>query len=453
MKKSLGFIKNITVLVFLTLTFSLNGFSQNIPARLNLNQCLEIALKNNANVQRSVITSENAHINLRQSRTDLLPDFSAGITHGLSQGRSIDPLTNTYVNREVAYASPGISGSLLLFNGLAMQNLIKKNSLLYEATKQEEQAAKDNLTIQVILAYLQVLTYQDIFNLAKTQQQTTAEQVERNETLNANGVISPADYYDLKGQYSTDKLNIVATSNTLENYKISLARLLNIPYSKDLQLEPLTADQFSLAYETGPEQVYQAATQNLALVKAAELRTQSAVMQLRSVRAGYFPRVFFNTGLSSNYSNSARNAQNFPVPYFRQFNNNLSKSYSIGISIPIFNSFNTKNNISRARLALRENEVAAQSTRTQLQQDIEQAYLSMTAAKETYLSLNEQADAYAEAFRTVEIRFNAGVINSVVYLMAKNKLDKANMDILVNRYELILRRKILDFYQGKPPAL
>lgn len=439
----------IFLIFFCFIAFSLDGFSQDIPTRLDLNQCIAIAIKNNLNVQRSAIQSENAKIGWQQARENLLPTLNGGITHGLNQGRSIDPLTNTYINHEIAYASPYLSGSLMLFNGLAMQNLIKQNSLLYQAAKQEEQQAKDDLTLNVILAYLQVLTNQDLFTFSQTQKETTAKQLERLEALNQNGAVSPGDYYNLKGEYANDQLSVINAGNSLENSKITLVGLLNIPYSKDLQLAPLPADQFALTYDAGPEEVYHAALQNFAAVKAADLREKSSDVQLKTSRSGYFPSIHFGAGLSSSFSNAARDAQNRHIAYFDQFGNNLSRSFSIGISIPFLNSFRTKNSIALAKLNRRESALVAQNTRTELQHLTEQAYLNMAASRERYITLQQQAAAYAESFRTVEIRFNSGVINSVDYLIAKNNLDRANINMLSNKYDFILRKKILDFYRSE----
>jgi outer membrane protein len=447
-------MRTLIVAILLTIAFSLNGFSQDTAAtRLNLNRCIEIALKNNLEVQRKAIISESSRINWQQQRANHLPVINAGITHGINQGRSIDPQTNSYINESLTYASPTVDGSLLLFNGMALQNIIKQNSFMYQAAKQEEQQAKDDLTLNVILAYLQVLTNQDLFSLTKIQQQTTAKQLERLETLNKNGAIAPGVYYDLKGQYANDQLSIINASNALENSQIALVRLLNIPYNKNLEVDQLSADQFLLSYEVGPEQVYQSALQNLAWVKATDFRKKSSDFQLKSSRSGYFPSVYFNSGLSSNYSNAARDLQNRRISYFDQFNNNISKSFSISVSIPVFNSFKTKNTVSLARLNQRENELIAENTRTQLQQLTQQSYFNMTASKDRYLSLKEQVDAYTESFRTAEIRFNSGVINSVDFLIAKNNLDRANVNMLTNRYDFILRKKILDFYRGKPLSL
>ncbi|RYF46942.1 MAG: TolC family protein, partial [Cytophagaceae bacterium] len=100
------------------------------------------------------------------------------------------------------------------------------------------------------------------------------------------------------------------------------------------------------------------------------------------------------------------------------YNNNISQGFSVGVNIPIFNAFRTRNNVSLAKLVQRESALVAESVRIQLQQLTSQAFLNMEASMERYQNLLEQTEAFAESFRTMEIRFNAGAINSVDYLVA-----------------------------------
>ena len=72
----------------------------------------------------------------------------------------------------------------------------------------------------------------------------------------------------------------------------------------------------------------------------------------------------------------------------------------------------------------------------------------MISAFEGYKILLEQVNAYTESFRAAEIRFNAGVGNSVDYLTAKNNLDRANINLINAKYDYVLRTKILDYYKG-----
>ena len=83
-----------------------------------------------------------------------------------------------------------------------------------------------------------------------------------------------------------------------------------------------------------------------------------------------------------------------------------------------------------------------------MQQNIEQAYVNMTAAQSRFDVLTDQVNAFAESFREAEIKFNAGAINSVDYLVAKNNLDRANINLIIARYDFVLRSMILDYYSG-----
>jgi outer membrane protein len=425
-------------------------FAQDTTSKkLSLSACIEIALKNNLDVQRSDIQSEAAHINLLQSRENILPVVNANIQHGVNEGRSIDPYTNSYVNQQISYGNQDISSSLLLFNGLALQSMMRQSSFAFQATKAQEQQIKDNLSLNVILIYLQVLTNKDLLLLLSAQRETTSKQLERSQLLYDKGSISPAIYYDLKGQLMNDELAVLNAKNTLENSKIALAQLLNQPYDKRMELEEVEIDSSAFKYDINPEDLYKIAEQNLALVKAADLNVKKTAMQIRYARSGYYPSVYLRGGLYSNFSSAAYDPQSHPIGYLDQVSNNLGKSLNVGVAIPLFNNLRTRNNVSKAKLAHLESQLTAEATRKQLQQLTEQAYVNMITAKERCAILNEQVLAFSESFKTADVRFNLGVINSVDYLVSKNNLEKTKVNLVSSRYDFILRKKIVDFYEGK----
>jgi outer membrane protein len=137
------------------------------------------------------------------------------------------------------------------------------------------------------------------------------------------------------------------------------------------------------------------------------------------------------------------------IPYKSQLNNNLSSSISLNLRIPFFNSFFARNRVNLAKLTLKNDELVATTTKTQLQQSIEQAYVNMTSASDRYKVLLEQVTAFTESFRAADIRFNAGLGTSIDYLTAKNNLDRTNINVIAAKYDYVLRTKILDYYQGK----
>lgn len=459
-----------------------NGFAQDtdsLTGTLTLKQCVDIALKNNADVNRSELLMEGSKVNLMLAKGNLLPFIGGNVNHGLRQGRSLDPFTNSYTTQNLSYADYGLNGQLALWNAGSIRNNIQANSLNYQASKMDLQQQKDNVTINVILTYLQVLNNNEQLNAAQQQLEVSRKQVERLDILNKDGAISPADLYNLKGEFGSNELNVVAIKNTLESSKVDLSQWLNIPYSRDLTLEKINTESGLSLYQGTSQQIYQQAMQNLAMIKAVDLRKEGALKAVKSARGQLFPTLAFNSNLSTNYSNAASvqnlinttdvptesyvllNSQKLPVyasqptyanqkiSYGSQWKNNFASSFSVGLQIPILNGLSARGNLNRSKIEVRRTDLEARTTKTLLQQQIEQAYVNMNSAFERYQTLTQQVSDYQEAFRVTEVRFNAGALNSVEYLIAKRNVDNANINLIAAKYDYILRTKILDFYQGR----
>ena len=466
-------------LFFLNVAFLLCAVFVTAQSKLSLKQAIETGIANNIDVNQSDLLMQKANINLRQSRSNMLPNLNATADHGINEGRSIDPFTNAPVNQNVDYASYGASSNLLLSNGFSLQNQIKSNNLGYQASKMELQQAKDNLTINIILAYLQVLSSEDILQTSREQRAVTDSQVNRLAILNESGAIPPSQFYDLKGQLANDQLTIADNQAAVATAKLALVQLLNIPYNKDLEVERLPEETFNITYDTQPDQIYTTALQKFAQIKSVHFRTQSAQKNIRSIQGELFPTLSLSGNINTNYSSAATqsiflnstqgpstdyvvvNGTQVPVittknnfdtrkiTYGSQLSNNLFTTINLGLSIPLFNRNQVRNQVKLAKIDYKNTQLVEQNTKVQLQQSIEKAYVNLTNTSEKYKILLDQVSAFGESFRDAEIRFNAGAITSVDYLIAKNNLDRSNNNLIISKYDFVLRTKILDYYQGK----
>jgi outer membrane protein len=95
-------------------------------------------------------------------------------------------------------------------------------------------------------------------------------------------------------------------------------------------------------------------------------------------------------------------------------------------------------------------ELAQSTTKIQLNQDINRAYVNMNTSADRYKTILLQVDAFTESFRAAGVRFQQGVGTSIDYLITKNSLDRATISLIIAKYDFVLRTKILDYYQGKP---
>ncbi|MBC8053292.1 MAG: TolC family protein [Sphingobacteriaceae bacterium] len=449
------------------------------PETYTLQQSIELALTNNLQLKQTDLQAQSSTVNLKQARANLLPGVSANIGHGSNQGRSIDPFTNAYANKNIDYANYSLNGGITLFSGLILRNQLKQNSYALEASKMDLQQAKENLALDVILAYFQILNNQDQLNQAELQVDVTSKQVERSKLLSKEGVIAPAQLSDLMGQLANDELSVINSRNRFDASRIAMAGLMNVEYNRDFKIEPLSPDALKPADYIGPDKIYSLALQQLAQIRGAALRTESAKKAVHAARGNLYPQITLNSNIFSNYSSAAqtsrmissedlpgsdyvelngnklpvistqRSFENRRIAYNSQIRNNYSSSVSIGIRMPLFNASRVRNQISLAKIDLNSTQLTEESTRLQLKQAVDLAWFNITASSNKVEILTRQVASFSQSFRAAEARFNAGAGTVVDYTIAKNNLDQANINLINARYEYLLRSKILDYYEGK----
>jgi outer membrane protein len=454
--------------------------AQDKPASLlTLKQCVETGISNNLDVFRSGLQVQRSEVDWKQSKLNRMPNLFASTNQGINQGRSIDRSTNDYINERVSFSDYGLNSDVILFNGFSLQNTVKQRQLSMQASKMDYQQAKDDLAINIILAYLLVLNNEDQLQQARNQLDVSKKEMDRLTILDQQGAIPPSQLADLKGQYANDQLSIIDAQAAVATAKISLCQWMNVTYDPSMKLERMDSEMIPAKNETTPEQLFETAVKNFPLVKATELRKQSAEKAIRAVKGELFPTLRLGANIGSYYYSSfqeeASRTTSFvssddyvlvngnpsavvrkvsdieyaKTKYGRQLDNNLASQVSLNLSIPIFNKLQTRNRIKQAKINLKENEVTATTTKTQLQQNVHQAHVNVTSAGERYKTLLEQVAAYNESFKAAGARFNAGVGTSNDYLLVKNNLDRANINLINAKYEIVLRTKVLDYYQGK----
>ncbi len=467
----------ISIIILTVLFFSLNAGAQ--ENKMSLKQCIETALANNIEVKQSGLQTAAAEVNLNQAKSNLLPNLNGEFGFGFNQGRNVDPITNNYINQQLASSNVGLSSGVVLFNGLRLQNLIKRNGFSRDAAKLDEQQAKDNLKLNVILAYLQVLSNEDILAIGLAQLEVTKKQVERMDILVKEGAAGNYQLSDLKGQQANEAVAIINSENLLQQSKLELCQLMNINYNSELQLEKTDVEIPAAVYANSAAEVYRNALENFAQVKVNKAKIKSAATDIKVSKAAFFPTLSLNGNLFSNYSSLARTftpttitqvptgdyiiiggnqnpvlqqQQNYEykkTAYATQLNNNLGTYIGINLQIPLFNRFQTKNNIKLSKINLSNTELESDNQNLQLNKDIEQAYLNMKASFERYKVLAEQVINFEQSFEAAEIRLNTGVINPTEYLISKNNLDRAKLNVTQAKYEYNFRTKVLDYFQGK----
>jgi outer membrane protein len=453
---------------------------------LTLRQCLDIAQRNNPQVRQAQIQVEADVLQNHQAKLNRLPSVGLFGSQAFSAGRNINPTTNQFIDQQVRSNNYQLSGSLTVFNGMALTNAIRQTSLVAEASKQGLLAARQLVALSVVQNYLAVLTAEDQLANARRQVETSRAQVQRTQFQVNAGTVAEATLLDLQAQLANDELAVVNARNTLYLAKLTLLQALNEPNTANnpdaVLVERIPEGELAGSpYPQTVQQVYETALSVMPAVKSAELRVRSEEMGVKVARSGLYPTLSLTGGLTTLYSSVGLqrfipdgttvetasggyvllNGVQQPVyssspggryenySYGDQLQNNLYRSVSLNLRIPIFSNFQARNRITSALLLRKTAEVALDNARIQLRQGVEQAYATLLTAADRYRATAEQVRALERTFQATESRFNNGTIPSVDYVLAKNRLDNARLNLVQARYETALRAYVLDLYQGK----
>jgi outer membrane protein len=327
-------------------------------------------------------------------------------------------------------------------------NAIKQSGLAYQAGKMDFQQVKDLTTLNIISLFLQTLNAEDQFAQANFQFSASKVNLDRETNLNNAGAVAPADYYNIKGAHANDALNIVNAQNNVTTARLNLLEAMGVPFNKEIRLVRLTVDNTPVKYDQDASQVYATALNDLALIKAADLRVKAAEKEVLVYKGRLYPTLSLGAGVTTTYSDYAAPGQTAPS-FSTQFRSNYQYGPSLNLQIPILNYFQNRNNLRRAKLDLTDAQNTNTDTQVQLKQQVEQAYANMNAAFDRFQAATEQVAAYQAAFNAQEVKFNAGAITADIFVIAKNNLDFANTGLINAHYDYLIRIKILDYYQGK----
>jgi outer membrane protein len=452
--------------------------------KMSLQDAVNIALKNNISVKQSENQVLLTDLQLRQSKSNVLPNASGNINQGFNFGRTLDPFTNIFTDRNINFNSLNLNAGAVVYNGFQLKNTIVQNDILLKATQFDLQAMKENISLQVVLAYLNIMNAEDQLSIAQTQTNITKLQIDRTDKLVRAGSLAQSNLFDLKAQLANEETNVINAQSTLDLAKLTLLQLLNDKNVTDVKVDRISVPTPSTSgYDASIAKIYEIAEVSQPTVKAADLRIKGADKGIEIAKAGFLPVITANLSAGANQSNAQKNilfnsvtseqnlgtvlvngqqiplivtsTNNIPssgetVNYFTQLGNTFNYGFGLNANIPIFSRFINKTNVSRAKIQKDNAFLNAQQARLTLRQNIEQAYTNLTNAAKRYDSFVIQVSALEESFRAAESRFNAGAIDFVAYSLQKTNLDKARANLVQAKYDFIFRTKILDYYQNKP---
>jgi outer membrane protein len=415
----------------------------------SLEECIRYAIDNNITIKQQVLLTEMQKNTLDLSKFKLLPTLNASLSHDYTFGRALDFLTYTYIDRNTLYDNAYLGGNITLFNGLINFNTIKKNKYELLAGEQDLQNIKDNISLSIALAYLQILLNKELVIANDIQLKTTKTQIEKSRKMVDAGSVARGNLLQIEAQAAQEEVQLITMENALETSYLTLTQMLELktPEGFEIVMPLISVDTASVI--TGKiDEIFNVAVQNRPEIKSAELKLESSKYDLNIARGGRSPRLTSSHSMGTRYSYIFRDSNN--VSFHDQIKN--YKNYGLGFSltIPILNGWQVNKNISNSKLGITSSEYTLEAAKKGLYKSIQQAYADAVASLKKYTASMKAVVSSEEAFRYTEQKFDVGMVAPVDYNAAKTTLLKVQSDMAQAKYEYIFKTKVLDFYKGLP---
>ncbi|MCR4613757.1 MAG: TolC family protein [Bacteroidaceae bacterium] len=413
----------------------------------SLRQCIEHALEHNISVKQQAMAVENSKVSLSTALNSRLPSLNASASQSFNFGRG-QTIDGTYVNRNTQNTGFNLGTDIPLFTGFQIPNNIAARRLDHQAALADLQRARENVALQITGSYLDVLYQKELVGVQEQQVKLSQVQLDRIEKLFRNGKQSEADVAQARSVVANDQLQLTQQQNQLRLALLELSQLLELPTPEGFDIdEPSEVHLSALGTQLSAADIYAIAVGERPQIQAERLRLQSAERNVKIAQSGHYPTLSLNGGLSTGYYKTNGFAAD---PFNRQMKNNFNKYIGLNLSIPIFNRFQTRNQVRQARLQVANQQLALENTQKALYKEIQQAWYNAQNALRQMESSSVAAEAAEASFLLMQKKFENGKANSTEFEEAKTRHMRAQADHLQAKYTALFRQKILRFYQGEP---
>ena len=426
-----------TLLIALALTMAPADSLPDFSRPWDLPACISWAMDHNLTVRSQEAGVRQRELDLHTARRSWLPSVSASASENLSFGRGLSA-DNTYVQTNTTSTSFSIGAGMNLFDGLATPARMELSRLNLEASCADLEKARDDIRIAVAKAYLQVLYDYEILDVARQQIAIDSAQVARLEAMMATGKASAAEVSQQKASLAQSVVTLTQAENNLVAGMLDLSQLLELPQDPAFAIVRPRVEAGELLLPS-VDRIYADAVGIRPAIRAEQLRLEGVDQQLRIARSALYPSLSLSGGIGSNYYSM----KGVTTSFWDQLSNNFSQYIGLSLSIPIFNRFETRNNIRSVELDRERQGLQLRAAQQSLYKEIQQAWNNAVAARAKVSASRLARDAASDAFDLVQAKSENGRATITEFNEARNQLLKtAHLRVrLPDPYPAVLPRR------------
>lgn len=435
--------------IYITATVALLLMPASVLAQQqwSLRQCIDYAVEHNIQVKQREVSRMQRELDVNTAKNSRLPDLSASASESFSFGRGLTA-QNTYSNTNTSSTSFNLSSSVPLFTGYRIPRTLEMQKLNLEAATADLEKAKNDIRMQVAQAYVQILYNLELCEVANRQIEIDSMHVHRLTEMMKNGKASGTEVAQQEASLAQSRLTATQADNDYRLSLLSLTQLLELPSPEGFTISREVNQELWNEIHTlpSPDVIYQEALIIKPEIQAEQSRLASSAKNIDIAKSAKLPSLSLQGGLGTNYYKTSG------IPgdkFFKQLNNNFSQFLGLSLNVPIFNRFETRNNIKNAQLSQYNQQLQLDNVKKNLYKEIQQAYYNAVTSEAKYQSSVQAKRSQEEAFRLMSAKYEYGKANITEFNEAKNNLMKAESDLVRAKYEYLYQNALIDFYRGK----
>lgn len=449
---------NNWILLVLTLFFSWSSQAQ--AKKWTLEDCVNYALANNISIKQADLDSQSATIGKKDAIGNFLPSINASASHSWNIGLNTNIITNALENQTTQFTAAGLNAGVDIYKGMQNQNRLRRANLSIIAAQYQLSKMKDDVSLNVANAFLQILFNKENIKVQKEQLASNEKQLTRTDELVKAGSVPRGDLLDVKATVAGDKQRVINAENAFLISKLSLAQLLQLDNFQEFDIADSNyVTTQSATMLLNPDAIYQKAKQERVELKIASTNLAIAQKDVTIARGAFLPTLsaFYGFSTRAGYSDrvvgfdlAGKPILSGPLPLFDQFSENKGHNFGVQLNVPILNGFSARNNVERSKVSLERSKIASSQAELDLERNVYTAFTDAKGAFNAYESAVTALDARQEAFNYAKEKYAVGMMNAFDFNQSQTLFSNAQSEVLRTKYDYIFRTKIVEFYFGIP---
>lgn len=414
-----------------------------------LDECIEFAIQNNIDIHRRIVDIECREIKLNTSKNAWLPGLSAEIGEQVSfcnydfYTGHVEETSDD--SKDLSYTTARIGMSMPLFNASRLKYNAKSDEYLLEAATENLEKAKKDIRIQVAVYYLDCLYRKNMVDVARSQMDVSRQLIDRSKVLVRDGKRPLSEEAEAEAQLANDEYMLAEAEGQYRLALLMLSQLLNLESPENFEVADLATDD--IAMEALPSiDYYDAVVETFPSIRAAKAEIESGKAMIKVAQSALHPSISLQGYVGMFYAKMFNKDIIVDMSTYNFFKDNMNEVIGVHMSIPIFNRFESKNNVRLAKLGVTNLELEMNEARLKLHKEIQTAYYNADVAYDKLIAADKAVEASSISVGYEENRYNNGRSNIYDLQQAQQKHLKAQQNSVQAKYEYLIRRRVLKFY-------